>query len=302
MADYGFKVSQPGYDVKTATPDQLVFSSKYQTLKISSQGSGAIKDSTGRTITIAHNLGYIPIFLVHIAPYGSPDYYISPHIPYVYNANKDVTAWADTTNLYIKAGDDYGIVKYYSEPDQYNYANEDDGGYDYGWFETGNNDGVEKGALRFPGVNTSQGTVVYKAELGIWVYERNGTDTVYTTMYGIDEDNTATFDTGTAATARAKTTASINSNYGSASDSQYFGTDVTSLVNEVLTRPGWSSGNAMGFIVDDNGTAEGGDDGNSVYTDPVYSEDCSVGCCYLKIQENDTLLNYKFTIYSNKVI
>ena len=66
MGDYGIKVSQPGYDVATATPSQLVFSSKYKTLKVHAQGSGAMTHTGGRTITIPHNLGYVPLFLAHM--------------------------------------------------------------------------------------------------------------------------------------------------------------------------------------------------------------------------------------------
>src|SRR3990167_8355684 len=87
MTDYGIKISQPGKDVFTANPEELVFSSKYKTLKISSRGSGTLTDSA-RTATIPHGLGYVPFFLVHsqIDPSvgttslvgNSEDYFISP--------------------------------------------------------------------------------------------------------------------------------------------------------------------------------------------------------------------------------
>lgn len=85
MTDFGIEVSQPGHDVRTASPSNLAFSSKYQTLKIHQQGSGTMTHSGGRTVTINHNLGYVPQFLVHsqldqysLASDVADDYWISP--------------------------------------------------------------------------------------------------------------------------------------------------------------------------------------------------------------------------------
>jgi hypothetical protein len=54
MADYGFKISQDGFDVKTCDDKDLVMSSKFNMLKTAATGitSGAV----------AHGLAYIPIF------------------------------------------------------------------------------------------------------------------------------------------------------------------------------------------------------------------------------------------------
>ena len=61
MGDWGFKVSKSGYDVKTATDKQLVFSSSFSVPKIYMQG--ATVGNSG-TVQITHSLGYIPGFLV----------------------------------------------------------------------------------------------------------------------------------------------------------------------------------------------------------------------------------------------
>jgi len=67
MTDYGFKVSQEGYDVKTATDTQLVFSTKFGAFPpMSIVASGSV-EATGTdpiTITVDHDLGYVPFVLV----------------------------------------------------------------------------------------------------------------------------------------------------------------------------------------------------------------------------------------------
>lgn len=55
MADWGFKVSQTGYDVKTATDQQLIMSSSFNALKVKMVGT-----TTG---SVAHGLAYIPAYL-----------------------------------------------------------------------------------------------------------------------------------------------------------------------------------------------------------------------------------------------
>jgi hypothetical protein len=62
--DIVFKVAQPGFDVKTASDDELAFSSQFNTLKIFQTGVTQISksaNSSGATSVIAHNLGYRPI-------------------------------------------------------------------------------------------------------------------------------------------------------------------------------------------------------------------------------------------------
>jgi len=64
MADYGIKISKEGVDVKTATDEQLAFSSKYLVSKVVQNGTfsiNVISPDTDYTTTIYHNLGYRPI-------------------------------------------------------------------------------------------------------------------------------------------------------------------------------------------------------------------------------------------------
>jgi len=68
MTDYGYRISEPGEDVKTCSDLKCVVTSKYPLLKGGLQGSGNISDSgyenASGTIEIEHNLGYIPVVRV----------------------------------------------------------------------------------------------------------------------------------------------------------------------------------------------------------------------------------------------
>ena len=56
----GIKASKVGSDVNTATSDSLQFDSTYRMPKLYLKGSQPV--STGGTMTVNHNLGYLPIF------------------------------------------------------------------------------------------------------------------------------------------------------------------------------------------------------------------------------------------------
>lgn len=56
------KLAQPGYDVKTAGDENLIFNSNWPTLKIYKQGSYMIKDFTQTQTIATHGLGYAPFF------------------------------------------------------------------------------------------------------------------------------------------------------------------------------------------------------------------------------------------------
>lgn len=58
MADWGLKISKPGYDVKTCTKDQLVFDSELNTMKVAYSAAPVANG------TYTHGLGYIPAFMV----------------------------------------------------------------------------------------------------------------------------------------------------------------------------------------------------------------------------------------------
>ena len=72
-SSFGFKVAQPGYDAETATDDQLVMSSAFNSFKIVATGTASLPAaSAGGTanVTVSHNLGYAPIVIAHQVAVG----------------------------------------------------------------------------------------------------------------------------------------------------------------------------------------------------------------------------------------
>ena len=66
MADYGIKVSKPGYDIATADIHDTALWSKYPVWKVKVQGSTScsMADGVGTCYTeISHNLDYFPQIL-----------------------------------------------------------------------------------------------------------------------------------------------------------------------------------------------------------------------------------------------
>lgn len=105
MGDYGFRIAQTGKDVKTCSDLETVITSKYAVLKGAISGTGyvTINGTQVKTVTIAHNLGYVPFHQVRTQSIGrgstygaTPDYSGVSSLTYL-----TITSSADTTNLYI---------------------------------------------------------------------------------------------------------------------------------------------------------------------------------------------------------
>lgn len=117
-------------------------------------------------------------------------------------------------------------------------------------------------AVRFPNVTIPQGVTITSAKLSFKTWYQQTND-IHAKIYGMDEDDTAIFpNSGQPAdvpTARTKTTASVDWDRTATIPSEtYIDTsDITTIVKEIVDRGSWSSGNAMGFILDDDGFANG---------------------------------------------
>lgn len=105
------------------------------------------------------------------------------------------------------------------------------------------------GAFRFTNVTVAQGVSVNYAQLRVYASEQ-GSNTMHLKTYGIKETNTSAFSSNPFG--RTKTTAVSTTNNGMPGVGAFIGIDVTSQVSEILAQGGWSSGNAMGFLVFDN--------------------------------------------------
>ena len=92
MADYGIKITKAGQDVATAADKDLVWSSKYNGMKIKKHDTRATAGS------VAHGLGYVPTFLNFVESSGQY------RLEYDYNETYiDATniVFADVNNFYF---------------------------------------------------------------------------------------------------------------------------------------------------------------------------------------------------------
>ena len=138
-----------------------------------------------------------------------------------------------------------------SEPDNYY----DSGTNSDGFYIVGDSEGTDNldGAIRFPNVTVS-GSVV-EAQLYLHVDDTTGSSgsgDMDLRVQGIDEDNTALF-TGNPF-GRTGTTATVDWDLTRPNEGDFVNKNVTDIVNEILGRGGWSSGNAMGFFIRERGT------------------------------------------------
>lgn len=104
MSIYKLNISKPGFNVLTETdPNNLIFSSDYNTLKYYLSGSitvNGVDDGTLYTQTVAHNLGYIPFFTAYTFALGSTTLFaIVPNNQQTVAGRNYQNVYADSTNL-----------------------------------------------------------------------------------------------------------------------------------------------------------------------------------------------------------
>jgi hypothetical protein len=107
--DYGFKASKAGSDVKTAGLTNLTAFSGTSTggVPVRSQILHKVDSGTignGVTVTVAHGLGYKPMFITYIKQ-GSNGYFIDAVTYEVVDGPtlaQRWRSWADATNIYFK--------------------------------------------------------------------------------------------------------------------------------------------------------------------------------------------------------
>lgn len=126
MADFGVKVSLPGKSVYSTEPRDFVFHSKFGSVKVVQESPNKTYETTvisaagSNTITIPHNLGFIPLCMVFVElnP-GSGRWYNGISLPGpddVVGVYPYATSYTDSTNLYLVITNTSGsskTVKYY---------------------------------------------------------------------------------------------------------------------------------------------------------------------------------------------
>ena len=126
--------------------------------------------------------------------------------------------------------------------------------------------GGRDGGLRFAGVNLPVAAFVTSATLEGYISGAN--DDLVATVYGEATANAEDFVTSADVNGRARTTASVPVNqidWGTGWKS----IDVTALVQEIVNRPGWASGNALALLIIGANSGAGNCDFDSVDTAPA---------------------------------
>lgn len=102
--------------------------------------------------------------------------------------------------------------------------------------------------FRFLNVTVPQGAVASSATLTLNITNVAGTPN--TTLYGVDADDAAAFaDPGNLPSAATKTTASVDPDPAGTGSHVI---TITTIVQEIVDRVGWASGNAMAFVAEGN--------------------------------------------------
>ena len=64
IEDYGMKISKDGSEVATANDAELSMSTKYHNLTVKAEGDAATTHAGGDTISVIHELDYVPIVMI----------------------------------------------------------------------------------------------------------------------------------------------------------------------------------------------------------------------------------------------
>lgn len=118
---------------------------------------------------------------------------------------------------------------------------------------TGSTSDDNQGGIRFTGVTVPQGATIRRAWLYLYISGMTSSTGEYLNMWGEDADNSAAFTTTNSdVSGRTTTTASYDrpntSPYSDDNDTRYIPHEVTDIVQEIVDRGSWASGNAMTFL------------------------------------------------------
>ena len=108
--------------------------------------------------------------------------------------------------------------------------------------------------LRWQAVNIPNAESLTLATLSLYLTTDNGA--VSANIRGIDEDNTVTWSSGNRPSQRTKTTATITANeanWGNWGVGNWVTIDVTSVIQEIIDRAGWSANNALALVIENTG-------------------------------------------------
>lgn len=110
--------------------------------------------------------------------------------------------------------------------------------------------------LRFPNVTVPKDSTITSATIEIFMKFAAGDINVR--LQGIKESNVSAWSSSNRPSQQTQTTAANNQSLTTASDfsdESYLSlADASTIVDEIVSQAGWASGNAMGFVLKDNGS------------------------------------------------
>jgi len=275
MSNYGMKVVEPGKNITSKDPRDWILNSDYPTLNIYKTYTGSITLNAGDTtgyFEIEHHLGYTPAFLVHLGETDS-----------AYATNTKIRVTCNLSTPYNQT-----TTRCYGDQAFWEYTAE---GFHV---IAGDSAGDRGSALRFTDIPILQGQDLDAAKLN-YTLMTLGTHDVKFTVAGIDEDNTAEFGDPMG---RTKTSA-INNKTQSQQGSFFDWSDnVLTQVQEIVDRFGWSSGNALGFLFNDNGS-ESNECLITRHTDNFNSEEIFLDLTYTT--SGSITYTYNLVVFENKI-
>jgi hypothetical protein len=128
-----------------------------------------------------------------------------------------------------------------------------------GWSSTSNyltfgNSGSSRNAIRFPSVDIPQGATIVSAVITFKANYTLSANTAKCKFYGNDVDNAVAPTSGSEAEALALTEASVewNSIPAWTNGTTYDSPDLATIIQEIINRAGWNSGNALQIVIHDN--------------------------------------------------
>jgi hypothetical protein len=116
--------------------------------------------------------------------------------------------------------------------------------------------GPRNAFIRFPGVTIPQGATIDSAIITFVASGNLSGTTVNARIAAIDDDNAAAPTTYAGAEGATRTTATVDwNNIGAWTNlTQYDTPEIKTVIQEIVDRVGWSSGNALVVYVEDNGS------------------------------------------------
>jgi len=243
------KILKPGASENSTDIRDYRFHSNFSFLKGYLDTTESMTINAGDTtkqIIIPHGLTYAPeVDVFHDT--GSGLVQLPYRLKTISGFDKHFYCSVDETNVYInwKSAIPYGEERY--NADQI-YHELDTGSANV---LVGNASGNGySSAVRFPNIALirNQSIVSARIEWGNQISGPTNSDTLMK-IFGLDYDNVGDVHTG-----MDRTDAYINQSQAKLSGTFGFNSNVKTMLEEIIARAGWSSGNRMGFTIENNGS------------------------------------------------